>query len=224
MGDTDKAFGPGQDMCSWVPKAAFRYLAHTEHGASIRSLARNAGCHASTVLRQVRTFEARRDDPLVDEALRRIGAWLDRKDPNNLSQREHGQSASKEDEMTVVDATPVHEIPEALSTTRFRQEARRVLKGLSEPDALLAVAVDMDKAVVLRETEAGSTRKAVVDRSIAEAMALKSWISCATPGRISRYRITGAGRVALEQLQSEVEAEDAGQTDKEAAFLGGRYR
>ncbi|WBU54375.1 DUF6456 domain-containing protein [Paracoccus sp. SCSIO 75233] len=50
------------------------YLRHVEHGESIRSLAREAGCHASTMLRRIRRFENRRDDPLIDEALRRIGA------------------------------------------------------------------------------------------------------------------------------------------------------
>src|SRR6056297_3831699 len=58
---------------SWVPEAAVHYLAHIESGASIRALARRSGRHASTVLRQIRTFETRRDDLLVDQALRRLG-------------------------------------------------------------------------------------------------------------------------------------------------------
>lgn len=57
----------------WVPQGARRYLAHTEEGLSIRELARDAGCHASTVLRQVQKIETRRDDPLVDEALSQLG-------------------------------------------------------------------------------------------------------------------------------------------------------
>ena len=58
---------------SWVPEAALHYLAHIESGTPIRALARHSGRHASTVLRQIRTFETRRDDILVDEALRRLG-------------------------------------------------------------------------------------------------------------------------------------------------------
>ena len=58
---------------SWVPESAFHYLLHTETGKSIRALARDAGCHASTVLRQIRSFETRRDDLLIDQALRRLG-------------------------------------------------------------------------------------------------------------------------------------------------------
>ena len=58
---------------SWVPDGVHFYLSHTVEGTSIRALARSAGLHASTVMRQVRRFEARRDDPLVDHALRRLG-------------------------------------------------------------------------------------------------------------------------------------------------------
>ncbi|SDD74964.1 hypothetical protein SAMN05421538_102342 [Paracoccus isoporae] len=49
------------------------YLRHVEDGVSIRALAREAGCHASTMLRRIRRFEARRDDPLVDAALKSLG-------------------------------------------------------------------------------------------------------------------------------------------------------
>lgn len=220
MGDANKACGPAQDVCSWVPEAAVRYLAHTEQGVSIRGLARSAGCHASTVLRQVRAFEARRDDPLIDEALRRIGVWLKQTAPHTLSATKCDQSASKEDEMTVLEVSPVaHEGP-ALSEACLHREARRILQSLSEAGAVLAVAADMDKAVVVRETEAGSNRIAVVDRHIAEAMALKNWIVCAVPGRISRYKITGAGKIALEQLQRDATGEETTFAETEAAFLG----
>lgn len=51
-----------------LPEAARRYLAHTTEGRPIREIAREAGCHASTVLRQVRKLESLRDDPMVDRA------------------------------------------------------------------------------------------------------------------------------------------------------------
>lgn len=223
MADGNKAFGSVEDVCSWVPETVFRYLAHTEQGVSIRGLARDSGCHASTILRQVRAFEARRDDPLVDEALRRIGAWIEHKGSSNHFLRDYDQSASKEDEMAVLDGMNTHDEALALSDARLRVEAGRALQRLLEPGAVLAVAADMDKAVVVRETETGSNRRAVVDREIAEAMALKNWITCAIPGRISRYQITGAGRVALEQLQGEAETRKAGFADSEAAFLGSRH-
>lgn len=52
-----------------LPEDARLYLRHVEEGETIRALAREAGCHASTILRRIRRFEARRDDPLVDGAL-----------------------------------------------------------------------------------------------------------------------------------------------------------
>ena len=60
---------PVKSLPRWVPDTARRYLKHTETGLSIRVLARDAGCYASTVLRQIRKVESRRDDPLVDAAL-----------------------------------------------------------------------------------------------------------------------------------------------------------
>ena len=63
---------PNRKLPEWVPVATRRYLAHTEDGLSIRHLAREAEVHASTVLRQIRRTEGRRDDPLVDDALRAL--------------------------------------------------------------------------------------------------------------------------------------------------------
>lgn len=62
-GETQNDFGV------LMPEPVRRYLAHTSDGRGIREIAREAGCHASTVLRQVRKTEAMRDDPLVDKAL-----------------------------------------------------------------------------------------------------------------------------------------------------------
>ena len=47
---------------AWVPKETYPYLAHTEGGTSLRALARGAGVHASTIMRQVPAIEARRED------------------------------------------------------------------------------------------------------------------------------------------------------------------
>ncbi len=59
----------GGRLPKWVPQEAKRYLAHTESGDTIRELARKGGCAPSTVMRQVRKLEQKRDDPLIDEAL-----------------------------------------------------------------------------------------------------------------------------------------------------------
>lgn len=102
----------------------------------------------------------------------------------------------------------------ALSETRLKSEARRVLRRLCEVGAVLAVSVGMDKAVVVRDTGSGQpSRMAVVDREVAEAMALKHWIACEVPGRIARYHVTAAGRSALGAMLAEAENEASGFAD-----------
>ena len=60
---------PLRMLPTWLPDAVRLYLDHTEDGLSLRALARRDGCHASTVMRTVRRYERRREDPLMDEAL-----------------------------------------------------------------------------------------------------------------------------------------------------------
>ena len=68
--DTFSNLGPlTTALPDWVPEIAVTYLSHTALGVSLRQIARERGVHASTVLRQVRKCEERREDPLVDQAL-----------------------------------------------------------------------------------------------------------------------------------------------------------
>ncbi len=170
----------GRNLPPWVPLAARHYLAHTEDGLSIRALARATNSHPSTILRQVRRYEGRRDDPLIDAALKALAD-------------QSGSRPTKTKEQTDEDG---------LSQERIDQEAKRILRRLCEPRAVLAVAREMETAVVVRENDEGeSLRTAVVDREIAQAMALKAWIQCPDDtGRIRRYFITNAGRAALRTL------------------------
>lgn len=198
---------------AWVPQAAQNYIYHTDHGCSIRRLAKGAGCHASTVLRQVRKIEALRDDPLIDEALIRLGS-----SPFNP-----GAAPGKPE-----DCDPMNKQVSAIETGPDREsierEGRRILRRLCEPNACLAVAKDMEKAVVVRESDDGSTvRTAVVDRAIAQAMALKDWIICREPGRVSRYIITGAGRSALKRLLADETAQQSGFAEAAGRF-GDQHR
>lgn len=197
----------------WVPDAAVHYLAHTEAGLPIRELARKSGCHASTVLRQIRRFETRRDDPLIDAVLRKLGASVVRKGSSA------GPEQQKEDDpmqFAIKDHGP--------DTSTLTRDARRVLRRLCETGAVLAVAVDMEKAVVVRDGVSGtSTRTAVVDRKVAEAMALQDWISAETSGRITRYRITAAGRTALGDMMAGEEKGARGMAEAPAAF-GDQHR
>ncbi|QMU57527.1 MAG: helix-turn-helix domain-containing protein [Boseongicola sp.] len=194
----------------WAPDDLRRYLAHTEHGQSIRSLAREAGCHASTVLRQVRRYETRRDDLLVELALCRLSRSGGVGD---------GLSPDVEDIDTMTLAAEVEDAPELPDEEELPRDAPRVLRRLNEPGACLAIAKDMEKAVVVREDTDGQTlRTAVVDRPLAEAMALKDWVTLSCEGRISRYRITTTGRHALKRLLAEDEANRAGLAEKARPF------
>lgn len=141
------------------------YLRHVEGGETIRSLAREAGCHASTILRRIRRFEARRDDPLVDQAVERA------------ADRDRG-------------AAPV-----APGRTGMRQIAR-ILRRLAEPGAQMVVADGMDKAIVVRD----DIRTAILDRELAEHMAIRAWVQLLGQGRVSRYAISGQGREALRAM------------------------
>ncbi|MFD1158574.1 DUF6456 domain-containing protein [Roseovarius aestuarii] len=197
----------------WLPESAFHYLVHTETGASIRALARDAGCHASTILRQIRSFETRRDDLLIDQALRRLG--------RKFYGAKNTGSPYTESTMNALHKVEIETEADTLSETRLRQESRRILRNLCETGAVLAVAAEMDKAVVVRETDDGqSVRSGIVDREIAEAMALKDWIACDAPGRIARYHITRAGRAALNAMLTDAENKAMGFNDAQAPFDG----
>lgn len=180
----------------WVPDAALTYLKHVEAGRSIRSLAREAGCHASTILRLVRKYEQRRDDPLVDLALRRLGNAKSALQPNHFE-------IEGTRKLMMSEAAKPNDLPD---DTQLKMVAARILRRMNENGACLAIANEMDKAVVARETSDGRTLKtAVVERPFAEAMALKDWISIASEGRITRYRITPSGRMALKRMLAEEE-------------------
>ncbi|MDF1718436.1 MAG: DUF6456 domain-containing protein [Antarcticimicrobium sp.] len=176
----------------WVPIPAQRYLDHTVAGRPIRALARSAGCHASTVLRQIRRIETRRDDPLVDAALTTLARVY-----SGSVETLAGQSPAKE--TSAMRRTQDPETPSEGES--FDTDALTVLRRLCEPGSVLAVAEQMEKAVVVRgDVQGEGTRTAVVDVAVAQAMALNDWIACATPGRICRYRITGVGRSALQRM------------------------
>ncbi|WP_420818588.1 DUF6456 domain-containing protein [Paracoccus endophyticus] len=159
-GQAEAATGP---MPSGLPEDARLYLRHVEGGATIRALARETGCHASTILRRIRRFEARRDDPLVDRAV------------------DHAGGANG-----AAGAISLHD----------QDQLRRILRRLAEPGAVLAVAAGLDKAIVTRS----DIRTAILDRRLAELMALRGWVALVGQGRITRHAITPAGRAALKGM------------------------
>ena len=178
------------DLPEWLPDAVRLYLDHTGIGVTFRELARRQGAHASTVMRQVRRCEARREDPLVDEALALLG------------DRSHVADKKEVPDMTA----PLRAQSLKLDEATLSREGRRVLRRLAEPGAVLAVAPDLEKAVILRESPDGQqARTGVVDRNVAQAFALKDWIACRKKGRVTTYDITAAGRAALKRMIDEAD-------------------
>ena len=192
---------------AWLPDAVRLYLDHTDDGVSFRALARRDGRHASTVLRQVRRYEGRRDDPLLDEALQSLsrgqGLVLNAPAEKDTSQM---SAPLRHETLTIDEAT-------------ITKEGKRILRRLAEPGAVLAIAPDMEKAVVLREFPDGRTaRTGVVERVVAQAFALKDWITCRKPGRVASYELTSVGRAALKRMLDEEEAGRMGMAEAATPF------
>lgn len=186
---------PGLDhLPAWLPPAVRDYVVHTRDGRSIRAIARDTGCQPSTISRRVvRRIENRRDDPLVDHALLRLGRF-NGGPPDKRPQPENRPMTTDTDIALPDDET-------------LKDEARRVLRRLAEQGACLALAPGMETAVVVREAadDGPAVRTAVVDRSVAEAMALQSWIQSSGGGKVLRYYISATGRTALRRLVAEAE-------------------
>ena len=113
---------------NWVPVDVQNYFLHTETGLAIRYLAWQKGCHASTVLRQFRQLELRRDDPLVEAALSKIG--------KKYFQRTVISFKNEPKTMSTLTARP----PKTQYDRTLFEYAIRVLPRLCEVGAILAVA------------------------------------------------------------------------------------
>ncbi|MGL4322261.1 MAG: DUF6456 domain-containing protein [Paracoccaceae bacterium] len=178
-----------QPLPDWLPEDFRRYIKHTGDGLSLRALARREGVHASTVLRQVRKLESRRDDPLIDEALLALG----------LSAHAHNDSTSRKDSTAMT--APIRQSGLMIDDETLQNEGRRMLRRLAETGAFLAIAPDMEKAIVLREFPDGrSARTGVMERAVAQAFVLKEWIAARKTGRVATYDITPVGRAALKRM------------------------
>jgi IS30 family transposase len=121
------------------------YLDHVEEGTSFRAIARREGMHASTILRQVRRFEVRREDPLMEEALAAL---------SRIAPRTTDHPARKDQPMSAEPRSGL--LPDLTDESVLAREGRRVLRRLTEPGALMAIAPEMDKAVILRELPDGT--------------------------------------------------------------------
>lgn len=193
MGSAEKLhLQSGQEVPSWVSTPVQTYLAHTEGGATLRALARAAGCHPSTTLRQVQRIEALRDDPLADAALARIGSlW-------RVSTDAHAPLSSEQDCSVM--------IPKKVDDAQITYDSLMALKALNEPDCLMVIADGVEEAVIVHNAGGDRpVRRAVVHRDTAEMLALREFIKGRQTGRLTRYTITQAGRAELNSLLAELE-------------------
>ncbi len=190
---------------SWLPDSFRLYLEHVEGGLTIRALARQKGCAPSTISRQVSDTEKRRDDPLVDSMLTDLGR-LRRQARSGAVPGARGTG-----ELPMKDRTP--------DDQTLRCEGARVLRALSESGAVMAVTPNVDTAVVVVESEDGRPLiRAKCDRGVAQAMAVKEWISGETAGRVARYRITPTGRGVLNRFMAEDESAALGFAEAPTGF------
>ena len=184
----------------WLPDEVHLYLKHTEKGTSIRALARDMGVHASTVMRQVRKTESRRDDPLVDALLTRLGAGV-RDGQTDLEAGEHVQDSPEDDPVS----------PHML----------RLLRAMMKDRAVMVVSQGVDTAVVLAARDDGDPATlAKGPTEVVEVMALRGWIEGSTKGRICRYHMTPDGRIALNRILAQMESRATGFAESQASFMG----
>lgn len=209
------------DKPDWLPPAVAAYLEHICEGASIREIARRRGCHASTILRQVRRIETQRDDPLKDEALDRLAQTVaEGSGPAN----NHSVTDVPPPKMCTPETSSMKAAVRTASADdeKVSREARRILRRLCESRAILVVSPDMEKAAVFRETVPGKrNRIAVVDRDVAQTFALNDWIEGKQRGKVGIYTITHAGRAALKRLllnERNSKLEDRTYAEQSSAF------
>ena len=168
----------------WLPDHAATYLAHVAAGQPLRSC-RAKRAATSTVLRQIRRVEARRDDPLIDEALDRMGRLY--------------AADSAHCRFKGVDAHAL-ELAQIRAHRRDPGCAHRP-RGPAHPAAALREGrvsggcAEHEKAVVLREVVPGG-RTGLRWIAVAHAFALQEWIACEKAGKIASYAITAVGRAA----------------------------
>ncbi len=187
MGMAERTNG-ARKVPAWVPSDVRNYVFHTEMGQPIRALARSQACHASTIMRQIRKVESRRDDPLVDRAIKALA------------------------------------VSDGKVETPSRLELLQALRRLSAPDAILAIALGMEQGVIIEDSMSGEADHGTkLPCQVAMTLALKGWIATRSPeGRVLRYRITPAGRVALRDLMAASENHARSMAEAPAAFEGAK--
>lgn len=163
------------------------YIDHVENGVPLRKIARRDGVHPSTVLRRIRKIEARREDPLLDDILKRIS---EQTQPNSCK-KEVCMNSRKQNQ------------PQE-SDIKYGKDMLRVLRRLCEQTAFMVMSVDLPKAVVMRGRGKTQVRSAVLTRELGQKLLIKDWVERTGGGKLNRYEITNAGRAGFKRMVAEV--------------------
>jgi hypothetical protein len=101
-------------------------------------------------------------------------------------------------------------------------EMMQALRRLAMPGTILAIAMGMEQGVILQDSNQGEAdRGSKLPSVTAMMMALRGWITGGqTIGRVLRYRITPAGRVALRELMAQTENRARAMAEGPTAFEG----
>ncbi|MEM7684199.1 MAG: DUF6456 domain-containing protein [Pseudomonadota bacterium] len=196
---TQEAF-PSDPSGNTARDAAW-YLAHTEEGESIRSLARTCGTHPSTISRAVRKIESARDDPLFDRLL----STFERKSAHIEAPANTNRSPKK------IQAAEDH-------AADLQKNARKFLRRLAEPGAFLLIAQGTEKAGIFCASNEHNRPIAMLPVAAAVEFLRQDWIKPVTRGKQSmRYRITDVGRSFLRRtLADEARSPEAVESNLDA--------
>ncbi len=163
------------------------YIDHVENGISLRKIAKRDGVHPSTVLRRIRKIETRRDDPLLDDILTRIGEQTQ----HNNCEKEACMNPRKQN-------LPLE------GEIKYDKDMLRVLRRLCEQTAFMVMSVDLPKAVVMRGRGKAQVRSAILARELGQKLLIKDWVERTGGGKLNRYEITNAGRAGFKRMVAEM--------------------
>ncbi len=189
----------------------YRYIFHTTFSWSTREIAKLAEVAPSTVSRQVRKIESKRDVPLFDSLLSEL--------EHSFVNQKFASSRSNERKIRLmIDERQKTKISEA----KLIIEAKRVLRRMSEKGAFMLLSPDLPNAAVFRDQGKGELQRLTVTSTrVAEEFILRDWLEGVRDAKVVRYKITSRGKYALKRLIQRDRAlkEEQGFADGATPFL-----
>ena len=167
-----------------------RYLAVVCLDQSIRQISVLEGVAPSTVSRQLRKIEDRRDDLIMNGILTEFEEMFERFSSQNKPKKASEIVKMIKDKQS-----------DKVSDAKLQVEARRILRRLSEKDAFLLISPDLPNAAVFREMGDGELQRlAVTSRLVAEEFVLRDWVEGRAGQKLGRYQISSRGSSVLKRI------------------------